>query len=291
MTQLELFNYIESLKKDYQKLNKKGRPSLDVIEEAELAEAVYNSNAIENSTLTLRETDKIIHGEKVSAGLSLREVYEAKSLASVKKKLDGLINTRINIDTIVSLHGTLLASIDPSIAGRLRKKHELVRVGPHIAPAPEHIERMLENALLEYSTNDSLHVLRRIARFHLEFERIHPFNDGNGRIGRVLIDLQLQQAGYPSIIIRNKGKEKEYYPLFEEYVSNSKTDGMDRLIALSVSESLHKRLAYMQGKEIVKLSERAKSKNEHLNSLLNKAKRQTIPAFRESGVWKIGNSF
>ena len=288
MKYAELLGCIASLKRDYQKLNKGNKSVLKVIDESEMAEAIYNSNAIENSTLTLKETDKIIHGQKVPPGHSLREIYEAQNLAAIKKKLQDLAHTEINIDLIITLHGILLANIDASISGRLRKKHELVRVGPHIAPAPEHIERLLENALVEYSANDSLHVLGRIAKFHLEFERIHPFNDGNGRIGRVLIDLQLQQSGYSGIIIRNKGKKKEYYPLFEEYVSNSKTRGMEKLIAFNVAESLHKRLAYMKGKEVIKLSDYAKSRKEHLNSLLNKAKRQTIPAFRENGIWKIG---
>lgn len=288
MPKIGLITYLESLKKDYQKLSRRAGPVLNVLEEAELSESVYNSNAIENSTLSLKETDKIINGQKVPASLNLREVYEAQNLAKVKGELKKLAKNSIDIDMVVSLHGTLLSNIDKSIAGRLRKKHEFVRVGLHVAPAPEHIHRMLENAFLEYETNDSDHVLSRIAKFHLEFERIHPFNDGNGRIGRVLIDLQLAQSGYPPIIIRNKGKEKEYYPLFDEYIEGGKTHGMERLIELNTTESLHKRLAYLRSKKIVKLSDYARKRKQHLNSLLNKAKRQTIPAFRENGVWKIG---
>ena len=85
----------------------------------------------------------------------------------------------------------LLGNIDASISGRFRKQHEYVRIGTHIASAPEHIQRLIENALLEYSGNLDIYFADKIAKFHLEFESIHPFNDGNGRIGRVLTNFQL----------------------------------------------------------------------------------------------------
>jgi hypothetical protein len=99
--------------------------------------------------------------------------------------------------------------------------------------------------------------------------------------------LPLTQNSYPPLIIRSKGKEKDYYPLFRAYVDSQKTEGMELLVARATAESLHNRLAYLKGQSIIKLSDYARQHKQPLNSLLNKARRQTIPAFREKSVWKI----
>jgi len=164
-----------------------------------------------------------------------------------------------------------------------------VRVGSYIAPAPEHVESMIGAALLEYSSRHTQYFLDKITKFHLEFEYIHPFCDGNGRIGRVLINYQLMQLGFPSIIIRDKEKEI-YYKSFGQYRDSNKKKNsiMDKVISLALLESFHKRIAYLKGEKIITLADYSGLKKESLKTLLNKAKRQTIAAFREKGVWKIG---
>ena len=109
----------------------------------------------------------------------------------------------------------LIGGIDDRIAGRFRRQGEYVRVGTHIAPAPEHVERMMENVLLTYSSDLDSYFLDKIARFHLDFETIHPFCDGNGRIGRVIINFQLLRLGLPRLIVRNSDKER-YYRAFSD---------------------------------------------------------------------------
>jgi Fic family protein len=150
---------------------------------------------------------------------------------------------------------------------------------------------MLDIALNSYSSQHSQYFIERLARFHLEFEYIHPFIDGNGRIGRVLINYQLMQRGFPPIIIRDKEKAI-YYRSFDEYRQNDKktTSTMERVLALALMESLNKRNTYLKSSEIIRLSNYAKDHNLPLNGLLNKAKRQTIPAFREKGIWKINKT-
>lgn len=279
---------IEVLKEQYDSLRKGKESLLAIIEEAELPENVYNSNAIENSTLTLKETEKILLEMEVSRDVSLREVFEAKNLAKVaeyiRKKTQEL---DLDEEMILLLHRMLLTGIDDTVAGRFRKKGEYVRVGTHVAPPPEQVEGMIESLLGEYSSNFSAYFLDKIAKFHIDFETIHPFVDGNGRIGRVLINYQLLRFGFPGIIIRDKGKE-EYYNAFTEYREKKKTKIIERIIALALMESLHKRIAYLAGKKIVPLADYAKKKRKPLNALLNAARRQTISSFREKGIWKIG---
>ncbi len=218
---------IDDLKREYDSLRKNKESLLDILFEAELPESVYNSNAIENSTLTIAETEKILMEMEVSRDVSVREVFEAKNLARVFEYIKNKVGTKnIDRDLMLLLHQMLIGNIDESIAGRFRNIHEYVRVGTHVAPASEHIEAMIDAMLIEYSSTHNTYFLEKIGRFHLDFETIHPFNDGNGRIGRVLINYQILQIGFPPIIIRDKEK-KTYYDSFKKYrESNKKKSAM-----------------------------------------------------------------
>ena len=262
-----------------------------MVDEAEVAEAVYNSNAIENSTLTLKETEKILLEMEVARDVSVREVFEAKNLARVVEYIRNKSQeSEIDKELILFLHKMLIGGIDDGIAGHLRKHGEYVRVGTHIAPPPEHVERMLEATILEYMGDLTSFFINKIAKFHLEFETIHPFCDGNGRIGRVLINYQLLRLGFPGIIIRDKEK-KHYYDTFAEYQEKKTIQKMEKVLTLSLSESLHKRLSYLKGESIITLSDYVKQNNKSGPALANAARRQNIPAFREKGVWKIAENF
>ncbi len=281
------FQNIINLKKSLDSLKKGKESLLTVLDEVELAESVYNSNAIENSTLTLPDTEKILLDLEVSKNYSLREVFEAKNLARVYEYIKAKKNSIVlNQETVLFIHSLLIGGIDDSIAGRFRKAGEFVRVSNHIAPAPEHVMRMVEVLLNDYKTDHDINIFKKIAYFHLEFEHIHPFCDGNGRIGRVLINLQLQEFGYPNIIIRDKEKHI-YYKTFSNFKVKKSTKEMEQVLYLALSESLNKRIAYLKGAEIITLAEYAKKNLQSLASLINMARRQTIPAFREKGVWKI----
>ncbi len=279
---------ITRLKQEFETLKRGKESLLKLLDEAELPELVYNSNAIENSTLTLKETERILLEQEVMRQVSVRELFETKNLARVTEFLRSRSNISLDGETMLLLHHMLIGGINDMVAGRFRDAHEYVRVGTHIAPAPEQVRLLLNDLLAKYESNHEQYFLERISYFHLEFERIHPFVDGNGRIGRVLINLQLAKLGFPPAIIRNKGKRDYYYSAFHAFQEDGKTTILDRQLALALMESLHKRLAYLKGQEIVKLSEYAKGESSSINSLINAARRQTIPAFREKGIWKIG---
>lgn len=282
-------NYIQVLKAQYDQLCKGKESLLKLLDESELPESVFNSNAIENSTLTLKETERILLEMKISRNVSVREVFEAKNLARVMEYTKNkVIDTELSIELILFLHKMLMGNIKDAIAGRFRTKGEYVRVGTHIAPAPEHVEKMMEAILLEFSSDHINYFADKIAKFHLDFETVHPFCDGNGRMGRVIINYQLAHLGFPNIIIRDKEKQI-YYRAFGEYKDSKKTKTMEKIITRALTESLHKRIAYLQSDTIIPLADFAKTNNKSIHALLNAARRQTVPAFREKGVWKIGN--
>lgn len=278
---------VKSLKEEYERLRLGKEALLKLLEEAELSESVYNSNAIENSTLTLKETEKILLEMELSRRVSLREVFEAKNLARIIEYLSTK-NDELTLskELILLLHKMLLGNINDDFAGRFRQSDEYVRVGTYIAPPPEFVEQYIKDLLIEFKNNFDSYPLEKIAAFHLQFEHIHPFRDGNGRMGRILMNFELKQFGFPPITIRNKEKQN-YYMAIRRYDDSKDTKPMEKIIALALIESLNKRIAYLKGSDIIQLSEYAKQKIKSLSSLTNAAKRQTIPAFREKGVWKI----
>jgi len=280
--------YLEQLQNEYQELNIGKESLLKIIFEAELPESIYNSNAIENSTLSISETERILLEMEVARKISVREVFETKNLARVFEYLQKKISElELNKKLIIFLHKMLINGINDDIAGRFRQAGEFVRVGTYIAPAPEHLERMIDQILSEYKKNKD-HIVHKVAKFHLNFETIHPFIDGNGRIGRVLINFQLMKAGLPPVIIRDKEKS-EYYQTFKTYIAKKNNiDQMVDIIYLALTESFHKRIAYLKGQKVIRLTEYAEKNSISKHSLLNKARRQTISAFREKGIWKIG---
>lgn len=286
--QQQIKNRIKKLKERYDSLKIGKDGLLKLLEEAEVAESVYNSNAIENSTLTLRETERILMELEVAREISVHEIFEAKNLARVVEYIREKAKAAdIDKEIILFLHKMLITAIRDEIAGRFRATGEYVRVGTYVAPAPEHVERMIEAVVAEYNSDHESYFIEKIARFHLEFENTHPFNDGNGRIGRVLINWQLIRLGFPPIIIRNKEKS-DYYDSFVIYRDKKNLKSMAKIIALGLMESFHKRIAYLEGAPIIKLSLFAKEHHKTASALANAARRQTIPAFREKGVWKIG---
>jgi len=261
---------------------------LAMVDDVEIAERVYNSNAIENSTLSLPETEKILLQLETTRHISLREVFEAKNLAQVYGYIKKTAPAQpLTVDMILLLHKMLITNIRDEVAGRFRKDNEMVRVGDHIGLPPQFIEARMQELLIEYASEMNIPFIHKIARLHAEFESIHPFIDGNGRIGRVLTNYLFLREGFPPIIVRNKEKDV-YYSALRSYDDAHNAKPMIRIVELAALESLHKRLAYLDSLEIVPLSEYSDSEHRSFPALLNAARRQTIPAFREKGVWKIG---
>lgn len=282
------FNKINLLRERYYNAAIGKDALIKLVSEAEIADQVYNSNAIENSTLSLEETEKILLQIDLDRYISERELFEAKNLARVVSYIDKRAKEQeLNPDVIISLHKMLMSNIRDEIAGRFRIDDEYVRVGSHIAPAPKEINPSLEKMFAEYNATSHENIIKRIARLHLAFEYLHPFMDGNGRIGRVINNYLLIREGFVPINIKFIDRKK-YYDAFKEFDEKGATGIMEEIVAKALTNSYHKRLAYLEGKKIVLLSDYAKSNKISHSNLINKATRQTIEAFLEKGVWKIG---
>ena len=285
---LNVFNKVNSLRERYYKASIGKDALIKLIAETEVAEQVYNSNAIENSTLTLEETEKILLQIDLDRFITEREIFEAKNLAQVVSYIDKRAKEReLILEVILLLHKMLISNIRDDIAGRFRNNNEYVRVGNHIAPNPKEITGRLEKMLAEYNATIHENIIKRIAKLHLTFEYVHPFIDGNGRIGRAVNNYLLIREGFVPINIKFIDRKK-YYEAFSEFDMSGVTDIMEAIVGKALTNSYHKRLAYLEGKKIVSLAEYAKSQKISHSNLINKATRQTIEAFLEKNVWKIG---
>lgn len=283
-------NKIDTLRKEYFEVAIGKAQLLKLISETEVHEQVYNSNAIENSTLSIEETEKILLQIDLDRYVSEREIHEAKNLARVTEYIDNNAKAKeLNADMLLFLHKILISNINNDIAGRFRMGDEYVRVGSHIAPAPSQIASDLEQTFMTYKADTSKSIVERVARFHLDFETLHPFIDGNGRIGRSLNNYLLIREEYVPINIRFLDRQ-EYYKGFQEFTMLGKTETMEQILYRALVNSYHKRLAYLKGFNIITLNAYAKSHKLSHPNLINKAKRQTIPAFMEKGVWMIGDA-
>ena len=285
---LNVFNKINSLRERYYKVSTGKEALIKIIAETEVAEQVYNSNAIENSTLTLEETEKILLQIDLDRFITEREIFETKNLARVVSHIEKKAKEQeLNFDVILLLHKMLISNIRDDIAGRFRSDNEFVRVGNYIAPNPKEVTNLLEKMLVEYNAASHENIIKRIAKLHLSFEHIHPFCDGNGRIGRVINNYLLIREGFVPINIKFIDRTK-YYHAFREFDKKGETAIMEDIVGKALANSYHKRLAYLEGKKIITLAEYGKINKLSHSNLINKATRQTIEAFLEKNIWKIG---
>lgn len=257
----------------------------------ELPEMVYNSNAIENSTLTLEDTEDILIRHQIRTDHQIREIFEATNLAKAMELLLDNPETGISVSLILQLHRILMQNIRDDAAGRFRTNKEWVRVGSHLGANPQFVHGFMSDLVKKYNASDGQYFLDKIVYFHAEFENVHPFIDGNGRIGRLLINEQLDLLDLPPILIPNKSKNEEYYPALEEYSKLNKLDQLSEFFAKLLIEALYRRITRLTAPKIISVSDWAKQNQMSVQSATNKAIRGTIPAFRLRGHWMIDSDF
>jgi len=168
------------------------------------AKFTYNSNAIEGSTITLDETEEIIK-HKISPNKPLSDVQETLNHARVFLRC---LNEELTLKNILKWHYDLFSNTKPDIAGKIRDYR--VRVGNYVAPDWQDLNKLLKQFLLWNKKNAKLNPVILAGRMHYKFEKIHPFGDGNGRIGRLIIANILFKNKYQILVIEYK-KRKSYY--------------------------------------------------------------------------------
>jgi Fic family protein len=201
-----------------------------------IVEYTYNSNAIEGSTLTLRETDLVLRGLTIDRK-PLREHLEAVGHKEAFDFVCELVkeNAPISESVIKQIHYLVLADKRDD-RGVYRKLPVRIMGAQHEPVQPYLIASHMEQLLISYNESTE-HIITKLARFHLEFEGIHPFIDGNGRTGRLLVNLELMKAGFPPIDIKFTDRIT-YYDAFDEYFVKHNLAAMEKLIAEYVNQRL-----------------------------------------------------
>jgi len=207
-----------------------------------LIEFTYNSNAIEGNTLTLQETTMVLEGMTIDQK-PLKEHLEIIGHRDAFQYIESLVRDEVNFSEYVikNIHSLVLMD-RPEDKGRYRRIPVRIMGAFHEPPQPYMVEPMMNDLLLNHcQRKDKMHLVEAIALFHLEFEGIHPFIDGNGRTGRLLINLELMQNGYPTIDVKFSDRKK-YYQAFDEYYRNQNALPMKEMIAGYVNDRLEKYL-------------------------------------------------
>ena len=209
-----------------------------------IVEYIYNSNAIEGNTLTLRETDLVLRGLTIDQK-PLKDHMEAVGHKEAFEYVSELVkdNVPISENVIKQIHFLVLADKKDD-RGVYRRVPVRIMGAQHEPVQPYLIESKMEQLLLDFKES-SEHIVTKLARFHIEFEGIHPFIDGNGRTGRLLVNLELMKAGYPPIDIKFTDRIT-YYNAFDEYHVKHNLSAMETLFARYVEARLDKYLKILQ---------------------------------------------
>lgn len=194
-----------------------------------MVEYTYNSNAIEGNTLTLRETDMVLRGLTIDKK-PLKEHLEAVGHKEAFCYICDLVKEKAPVSEFIirQIHALVLAD-KPQDKGVFRRIPVRIAGAYHIPAEPYLIEQELSALLSDYR-NDTRNIAEKLAWFHIRFEAIHPFIDGNGRTGRLLVNLELMKAGYPPIDIKFADR-KRYYDAFDAYHRKNDLSAMTTLFA------------------------------------------------------------
>jgi Fic family protein len=234
---------------DRKKVELDGRRPLTAGEVARLneefiVEYTYNSNAIEGNTLTLRETDLVLRGLTIDQK-PLKDHMEAVGHKEAFEFVSELVkdNVTISESIIKQIHYLVLADKKED-RGVYRRVPVRIMGVQHEPVQPYLIEPKMEQLLHDFAESTE-HIVTKLARFHIEFEGIHPFIDGNGRTGRLLVNLELMKAGFPPIDIKFTDRIA-YYNAFDEYHVKHNLSAMENLFAGYINARLEKHLDMLQ---------------------------------------------
>jgi len=216
---------------------------------------IYNSNAIESSTLTLKETDIILQYGVTVKGKSLKEHEEVKGQEYALNFLKEVIKTNesLSLRLIREFHALVLND-DIENRGTFKKSNNEI-LGARFETTPYYlVEEKLTELIEKFNSSENNDLIMKVACFHADFEKIHPFIDGNGRTGRLLLNLELMKNGYPITVIRNEDRE-EYYTALEIAQVESNYKLLADFIAKSVENTFWMYYKYFDEETKMKFEE------------------------------------
>ena len=239
-------------------------------------ELTYTSNAIEGNTLTRQETALVVEKGITVEGKSIVEHLEAINHATAWEyimTLQGKNTTTITEHTIREIHSIILQRIDMTNAGRYRNVPVRISGSTVVLPNPLKVPLLMKKFIedLYISKNNTLD---RAIQAHFDFVSIHPFSDGNGRTGRLLMNLILMQGGFPPAIIRKEDR-KIYISSIEKGQLHNDLSDYNALMYKAIERSLHIYLDSVEPKEekiaipkkLLKIGELAKATNESVPTI------------------------
>ena len=227
----ELHLQLIDLKKCLDSFRPFSKEQLVNLQESFDIEYTYESNRIEGNTLTLMETDLVIHKGMTIDGKSLQEHQEAINHQDAIHFIREIVQSNIpfNEHTLLKIHTLILQGIDRSNAGVYRRDRVRISGSRHICPNPIKIPELMTGYFDFYEKNkNSMHPVELSANMHEKLVTIHPFIDGNGRTARLVMNLILLQNGYPITIINADNKRRtEYYTTLEIAQTSSTKDNTE----------------------------------------------------------------
>lgn len=215
-----------------------------------LIENTYNSNAIEGNTLTLRETALIIQEGITVAGKHIREHLEVIGHKEAFEYVVELAakDTPLTEKVIKEIHSFVLIN-DRANSGVYRGVPVMIMGSVHTPPKPYLVPAQIEELIADYPRlKAEKHIIEAVSEFHLRFEGVHPFVDGNGRTGRLILNLELIKAGLLPVNIKFTDRRK-YYDCFDAFYGNGHTaDTLTGLIFAYEVEELERHIRIIEGK-------------------------------------------
>ncbi|MGN6669006.1 MAG: Fic family protein [Trinickia sp.] len=212
--------------------------ALESLRDALTLEWTYHANAIEGNTLTLAETKTVLGGMAVG-GKTLREHFEALNQRDAIRYAEEIVghNEALSESQIRHIHGRVLKNIDDNEAGQYRRVN--INIDGASAALPDFSQLPVRMAgLIDWHAQaGAMHPVERAAELHARFAKISPFVGGNGRIGRLLANVELMKSGYPPAIIRQEDRAA-YDEALDKACGAGAYDAITRLTAEAVQRTL-----------------------------------------------------
>ena len=210
VSSIELNKIKENYSKEEQKTPKSG---LEKQIKTFSVKFTYDTNRIEGSKLTYRETSDLLERGLTPRSKPVKDIKEAEAHEKLFYEiLDYKKN--LTLQTVLYWHKKLFESTKPDIAGKLREYQVAISGSKFIPPSPVEIPVLLNDFFKWYNRNkEKTHPVELAALTHLKFVTIHPFGDGNGRISRLLMNFILHKHGFPLLNITYKNRNSYYNAL------------------------------------------------------------------------------